>query len=95
MTIRVNINLSRLALPDEPGDRMTKGSEMNAHNPYEFRPQSRGATRQDPRPQQHGTPPKTVSSDALFEGLYEIGIHHAGALYRLKITRQGKLILNK
>ena len=68
---------------------------MNAHNPYEFRPQSRGATRQDPRPQQHGTPPKTVSSDALFEGLYEIGIHHAGALYRLKITRQGKLIRNK
>ena len=58
---------------------------MNAHNPYEFRPQSRGATRQDPRPQQHGTPPKTVSSDALFEGLYEIGIHHAGALYRLKM----------
>ena len=69
---------------------------MNAHNPYEFRPQSRrNASRQDPGPQQHGTPPKTVSSDALFEGLYEIGIHHAGALYRLKITRQGKLILNK
>ncbi|MBU0583594.1 MAG: hemin uptake protein HemP [Alphaproteobacteria bacterium] len=69
---------------------------MNAHNPYEFRlrPRREGSD-QHPRQQQTGTPPKTVSSDALFEGLYEIGIHHAGALYRLKITRQGKLILNK
>ena len=27
--------------------------------------------------------------------LKEIGINHGGSLYRLKITRQGKLILNK
>ena len=40
-------------------------------------------------------PPRTVSSEALFNGLYEIGINHGGSLYRLKITRQGKLILNK
>jgi hemin uptake protein HemP len=40
-------------------------------------------------------PPKTMSSQALFDGLYEIGIDHGGSLYRLKITRQGKLILNK
>ncbi|PSJ59950.1 hemin uptake protein HemP [Pseudaminobacter soli (ex Li et al. 2025)] len=38
---------------------------------------------------------RTVSSAALFEGEHEIGIDHRGALYRLKITRQGKLILNK
>ena len=37
----------------------------------------------------------TISSEALFNGLYEIGINHGGSLYRLKITRQGKLILNK
>ena len=34
------------------------------------------------------------SSD-LFRGASEIGIEHDGAIYRLKITRQGKLILNK
>lgn len=31
----------------------------------------------------------------LFKGSTEIGIEHDGAIYRLKITRQGKLILNK
>lgn len=38
---------------------------------------------------------RTVTSEALFGGQREIGIDHRGALYRLKITRQGKLILNK
>jgi hemin uptake protein HemP len=31
----------------------------------------------------------------LFAGRREIVIHHAGAAYRMKITKQGKLILNK
>ena len=39
--------------------------------------------------------PKTLKSDDLFEGEKEICIEHNGALYRLKITRQDKLILNK
>lgn len=34
-------------------------------------------------------------SARLFKGSTEIGIEHEGAIYRLKITRQGKLILNK
>ena len=69
---------------------------MNTHNPHEFRfRQRRQATDQAPRFDRSGVPSKTVTSDSLFEGLYEIGINHAGALYRLKITRQGKLILNK
>lgn len=34
-------------------------------------------------------------SSELFRGASEIGIEHDGAIYRLKITRQGKLILNK
>jgi hemin uptake protein HemP len=38
---------------------------------------------------------RIVSSDTLFQGTREIGIEHYGSLYRLKITRQGKLILNK
>ena len=40
-------------------------------------------------------PLKTYGSTDLFEGSTEVGIEHAGSLYRLKITRQGKLILNK
>ena len=39
--------------------------------------------------------PRIVTSDALFGGAQEIVIEHGDALYRLKITRQGKLILNK
>jgi len=38
---------------------------------------------------------RVVTSETLFQGSREIGIEHYGALYRLKITRQGKLILNK
>jgi len=36
-----------------------------------------------------------ISSQALFKGAQEIAIEHQGSLYRLRITRQGKLILNK
>lgn len=36
-----------------------------------------------------------IESSQLFEGHTEIGIRHAGETYRLRITRQGKLILNK
>jgi len=35
------------------------------------------------------------ASGELFGSASEIGIRHDGALYRLRITRQGKLILNK
>ncbi len=38
---------------------------------------------------------RTLSSVDLFCGRREIAIEHGGAFYRLKITRQGKLILNK
>ena len=38
---------------------------------------------------------RRLKSSDLFDGKTEIVIDHAGSLYRLKITRQGKLILNK
>lgn len=40
-------------------------------------------------------PARTLFSMAVFEGEAEIGIDHHGELYRLRITRQGKLILTK
>ena len=41
------------------------------------------------------TPARVISSAVLFNGAGEIIIEHAGGQYRLKITRQNKLILNK
>ena len=34
-------------------------------------------------------------SHVLFGKMKEVGIVHEGALYRLKTTKQGKLVLNK
>lgn len=39
--------------------------------------------------------PKLISSDELFGSDRQIFIDHAGAVYRLQITKQGKLILTK
>jgi hemin uptake protein HemP len=49
------------------------------------------------RPGAGGTSPDMPQYDTetLFAGWREIIVHHAGAAYRMKITRQGKLILNK
>lgn len=69
---------------------------MNTHNQNDFRFRPRRPAQDEPvhyTPVR--TPSRTVSSESLFNGLYEIGINHGGSLYRLKITRQGKLILNK
>ncbi len=38
---------------------------------------------------------RILESRDLFRGQSEILISHEGAIYRMKITRQGKLILNK
>ncbi len=39
--------------------------------------------------------PRTVESDVLFNGERELRILHAGACYRLTITKLNKLILTK
>ncbi|MEZ2220051.1 MULTISPECIES: hemin uptake protein HemP [Rhizobium] len=38
---------------------------------------------------------RMVESTDIFRGQTEIMIRHEGVIYRMKITRQGKLILNK
>jgi hemin uptake protein HemP len=42
-----------------------------------------------------GQPPKVVKSHALLMGEREIYIAHGNDIYRLSVTRQGKLILTK
>ncbi len=69
---------------------------MNNHNPFHFSQTSRRPTSViENRAPQMRAPMRVVTSQSLFVGEHEIGIEHHGALYRLKITRQGKLILNK
>jgi len=68
---------------------------VNSHDPRSFSYAERRLSQQMPRADLSLAPSRTIESDALFRGSHEIGIEHHGALYRLKITRQGKLILNK
>jgi hemin uptake protein HemP len=42
-----------------------------------------------------GNGPRVVSSADLLDGSREIIIRHVGEDYRLRLTRAGKLILNK
>jgi len=49
--------------------------------------------RQTERPP--ATDPPIVESISLFGDRKEIHIRHDGELYRLRVTRNGKLILNK
>lgn len=47
------------------------------------------------RPPVPSEPPRLVSSEELLSGRTELHILHAGNVYRLRVTRQNKLILTK
>ena len=51
----------------------------------------------DPRGQRKATEerPRIITSADLFQGSKELLITHAGELYRLRLTRNDKLILSK
>lgn len=42
-----------------------------------------------------GDPPRVLNADELFAGRREVWIELDGVRYRLRITRRGKLILQK
>jgi len=46
-------------------------------------------------PAPRNCPPAALSADHLFQGSPEILIDHQGEIYRLRITKNGKLILTK
>lgn len=46
-------------------------------------------------PGQRPCPPDAIPADLLFQGKQEVPIAHNGETYRLRITRNGKLILTK
>ena len=71
---------------------------MNSYTPFSHTTFRRSTPAEDIREYSARSLDRTVrvvTSEALFRGTHEIGIEHAGSMYRLKITRQGKLILNK
>jgi hemin uptake protein HemP len=51
--------------------------------------------RPEPRPLPAGIQPRKITSTELLQGKNELWIEHAGQLYRLRVTRSGKLILQK
>jgi len=65
---------------------------VNSHTPIDQSFRQRTFQQNEQRDR---IPARTLSSNSLFLGTTEIAIDHNGAIYRLKITRQGKLILNK
>lgn len=68
-------------------------------DPHDFSGKTRKmiADKNPPIPPQHQPAGhvRTIDSSEIFRGQSEIAIRHEDFVYRLKITRQGKLILNK
>ncbi|HEY3964193.1 MAG TPA: hemin uptake protein HemP [Planctomycetaceae bacterium] len=62
---------------------------MNSDNSPSLKPESQ---RTD---EPSAAPPVTLRSEELLRGGREILIQHANDVYRLRITRNGKLILTK
>jgi len=56
---------------------------------------SKNTTPEAPPAKTTSTDTNSISSQDLFQGRQEICIEHEGQVYRLRITRQGKLILTK
>lgn len=55
------------------------------------------STPQDQPGQPHnpGTPPQTIAFESIAQGQTEVLIEYQGQVYRLRCTRNNKLILNK
>lgn len=64
---------------------------MKPGQPDHSRPLNRPATEPDARTRL----PDPIPADRLFEGRQEIQIAHGDETYRLRITRNGRLILTK
>lgn len=81
MSIEVNNESTR-----RPPGAVWSGTMIEAENKDGEVPGARRSG-QEPLPE--------YDTGTLFAGRREIVIRHAGADYRMKITKQGKLILNK
>ncbi len=69
------------------GSSGNKPTEMMVEKPDTF---SHASLQREPTAEM-----RVLESADIFRGATEIMIRHDGVVYRMKITRQGKLILNK
>jgi hemin uptake protein HemP len=67
---------------------MVQGDDTGPHS-------AQGDTSDSGRPAPGSGTPVTLDASALFGGGEEVRLLHRGQEYRLRITRQGKLILTK
>lgn len=65
------------------------------HTPHRESAQNELSSRQPAEPGQRTLPSGAIPTDFLFQGGQEVLIGHRGEIYRLRITRNGKLILTK
>ena len=68
---------------------------MSAHLPTEAGTPAASEDRNQNAPDAPSDRVRAVASEDLFQGQRELLIEHAGETYRLRLTRNGKLILNK
>jgi hemin uptake protein HemP len=66
-----------------------------ADNRRILEPDNRGSDARSRSQRVETNVPFTISSEDLLRGQPSVTITHQGAIYRLQITRQGKLILTK
>jgi len=85
-------------LPRPPVLHRSAGAQMNCQNPRLPPSPFKTAAKGQIGGRRHDVerrPLRTISSEAIFQNDTDIAIDHSGTLYRLRITRQGKLILTK
>ncbi len=89
---RVN---SLLTLSDSEFLSTFRPSMLPPVNPPAPLPERDPAPATSPEAGNGDAPPLLFTSEELLRGQREILIRHAGAIYRLRVTQNGKLILNK
>ena len=86
MTMRVKIIMDFPGVARRGSSRNNR-PEMMVEKPDSF---SHASLKREPTAEM-----RVLESADIFRGATEIMIRHDGVVYRMKITRQGKLILNK
>ena len=61
----------------------------------DFAKQDTTASQPSPTSPGDENPPRIIRSEEIFQGGREVRIEHEDSVYRLRLTRKGKLILHK
>jgi hemin uptake protein HemP len=96
--LTLSLNVSSVAGPDKLAmpriQSVAPRSHFGVNMTEKTQPPSENPVTDRPPAQEAGPLPEVASAD-LLRGHREMLIHHEGETYRLRLTRTGKLILNK